>query len=144
MEKARWFVEETVRKLEAQDGSAAREILMHTVIPWFYATAPKHSTTLEHAQAHTAARWHCEEAVRQIEAQALNNAADTLRVQVLPWLNSPGPQAIGILSIKSKPKPKPKAKPKTAPRKKTASKSRSRTRSSKASAPKRNAELPGP
>ena len=136
LDKARWFVEEAVRKLEAQDGNAAHEILMHTVIPWFYANAPKHSTSLEHAQAHTAARWHCEEAVRQIEAQALPNAADILLTQVLPWLNSPGPQIIGILSVKSNPKSKSKAKSKTASRKRTVSKPR-KTRSSKTSAPKK-------
>lgn len=140
LSKARWFVEEAVRKLEAQDGGAARDILRHTVIPWFYATAPKHSTALENAQAHTAARWHCEETVRQIEAQALNNAADTLRFQVLPWLYSPGPQIIGILSVKSKPKPqakrksKTKSKAKSAPRKKNA-KPRANSRSAKKSAP---------
>lgn len=139
--KARWFTEETVRKLEAQDGGAARDLLMQTIIPWFYATAPKHSTALENAQAHTAARWNCEEAVRQIEAQQLNSAADTLRFQVLPWLYSPGPQAIGILSVKSKPKPKPKAKAKSktkaAPRKKAAAKPRAKSRSTKSSAPKK-------
>ncbi|OQY84997.1 MAG: hypothetical protein B6D41_14885 [Chloroflexi bacterium UTCFX4] len=102
--KTRWFVEETIRKLEAQDGNAARGILTQTVIPWFYATAPKHSTSLSDAQAQTAARWHCEEATRQIEAQALNDAANTLRQNVLTWLASPGPGALGILSVEYPPK----------------------------------------
>lgn len=125
--KARWFVEEAIRKLEAQDGGAAREILVQTVIPWFYATSSKHSTSLPNAQAHTAARWHCEEATRQIEAGALNDAANRLQQQVLPWLYSPGPGALGILSVeyKAKPKAKSKSKPKTAPRKKRAAKPRS-------------------
>ena len=135
--QARWFVEEAVRKLEAQDGNAARALLTQTVIPWFYATAPKHSTSLADAQAQTAARWHCEEATRQIEAQALNDAANTLRQNVLSWLSSSGPGALGILSVEypAKRKVKSKAKPKTAPRKKRAAKPRSLLLSAETRAP---------
>ncbi len=121
--QARGFAEEAVRKLDAQDGNAAREILVQTIIPWFYATAPKHSTTLADAQAHTNARWHCEEATRQIEAHALGNAADMLRHHVLAWLASPGPQALGILSVEQPPKAKP-------PKKKVAAK-KARTKKTK-------------
>jgi len=135
--KARWFTEEAVRKLEAQDGSAARAILTQTVIPWFYAAAPKHSASLADAQAHTAARWHCEEATRQIEAGVLNDAANTLRQNVLSWLASPGPGALGILSVEYPAKPKAKAKPKTAPRKKRATKPRSLLLSVETAAPKK-------
>jgi len=115
LSQVRELVENAIRALETNDGAAARKILTETVIPWFYATAPKHSASLADAQAHTAARWHCEEATRQIEADALNDAANTLRQNVLSWLASPGPGALGILSVEYPPKAQ-------APKKKTAAK----------------------
>lgn len=110
LDKARWFVEEAIRQLEAKHGDAARKILSETVTPWFYASAPQHSDSLPNAQARTTARWWCEEATRRVEAGELDKAHDILRDSVLAWLTSPGPRALGILIVQEKPKPKTKKK----------------------------------
>ena len=125
--QVRELVTQAIQKLEAKDGNAARKILLETVTPWFYATAPEHSSSLPHAQAHTAARWHCEEATRQIEADALNDAANTLRQNVLTWLASPGPGALGILSVEYPAKPQARKK-KAAAKKPRAKKSAASSR----------------
>jgi hypothetical protein len=101
LDKARWFTEQAIRDLEANDGDGAHKILTETVIPWFYATAPQHSDNLENARAQTDARWFSEEATRRIEANQLTPAHDLLRDHVLAWLLSPGPRAIGILGIEA-------------------------------------------
>jgi murein DD-endopeptidase MepM/ murein hydrolase activator NlpD len=106
LEKARWFIEEAVRKLEANDGAGAREILVKTVTPWFYASAPEHSGDLEKAQAHTTARFFSEEATRRIEEGKLNEARELLLQNVLPWLTSTGPRAMGILGLEQPEKKK--------------------------------------
>jgi hypothetical protein len=126
--KARWFVEEAIRKLEAMDGSAAREILLKTVIPWFYATAANHSSTLADAQAQTSARWNCEEATRRIEGNRLSEARDILLTVVLAWLASPGPGALGILGVEEAPMPQA-PKPKVVRKKATARKKSAAKRS---------------
>lgn len=131
--KARWFVEETIRQLEAGNGNAAHKLLSDTVIPWFYGSAPQHSDSLPNAQAHTTARWWCEEATRRIEAAKLSEAHDILRDQVLSWLNSSGPSAIGILGIE--PAPAVKSKKKTTAKKPRAKKTKSM--SSRAATPKK-------
>lgn len=109
-------VKDAIGRLQAKEGPGAREILVQTVNPWFYASAPEHSTDLENAQAHTTARWFSEEATRRIEANKLTEARDILRDNVLPWLESAGPSKIGILGIEE-PKRK-RAKPKKARTKK--------------------------
>ena len=131
-------------KLQAGDGEGARAILKDTVVPWFYASAPQHSSDLPNAQAHTTARWFGEEAIRRIEANKNAEARDLLDTEVLTWLQSPGPRALGILSAAA-PKKKPaakkarakrglgvlsiSAKPKrSAPKKKTASKPKRRAK----------------
>lgn len=121
--KARWFVEEAIRQLEAKQGDAARKILVDIVTPWFYQTAREHSAVLADAQAQTAARWNCEEAIRRIEQKKLSEAHDILRDLVLGWLYSPGPAALGVLSIEAAPAPAPKTKPKTSTKKPTKKKS---------------------
>ncbi len=143
--QARWFVEETLRQLENNQGAAARKIMTETVIDWFYDTARENSTDLQNAQAHTAARWWCEEATREIEKGDLANAHDHLRDNVLRWLYSAGPSALGILSVEypSKPKAKPKARAKKsqqkAPPKKTSAK---KTRAQKPAAKKARRSKP--
>lgn len=117
--KARWFVEETMRQLEAMNAHAAHNIMSETVTPWFYATARENSTDLANARAHTTARWWCEEALRKIEQENLTAAHDILRDQVLTWLNSQGPGKIGILRVEA---PKRKASPKKATAKKSVAK----------------------
>lgn len=99
VDKIRWFTEEAIRKLEAEDGAGARAILSGTVSPWFYASYPQNATDLVRAQAHTDARWHSEEATRQIEAGNLTGARQILVDPVLAWLTSKGPSALGILSF---------------------------------------------
>lgn len=136
--KTRWFVEEAIRQLEAKHGDAARKILSETVTPWFYASAPQHSDSLPNAQAHTTARWWCEEATRRVEAGELNEAHDILRDSVLAWLTSPGPRALGILIVQEKHKPKThkkKTKVKKSKSKKSAAK-KSGTKKSRAKKPK--------
>lgn len=92
---------QTREKLEGGAGESARTLLKDTIIPWFYQSAPDpaNSSTLENAQAHTTARWFAEEAARRIEANKLDQAQEILNIQVIPWLESPGPRALGILSI---------------------------------------------
>ncbi len=92
------LAKEAREKLQNGDGAGARAILADKVVPWFYASAPQHSSDLANAQAHTAARWFAEEAIRQIEAAKLEQARDILDQQVLTWLASPGPRALGILA----------------------------------------------
>ncbi len=134
--KARWFVEETMRQLEANNAPAAQSLLTGTVIPWFYATAREHSDNLPNAQAHTAARWWCEEAARRIEQGKPGEVHDILRDQVLTWLNSAGPSSIGILGIEE-----PEAKParKRVTRKKKATKGRTTKRTVKKSSRRKRA-----
>lgn len=120
--QVRGYVEEAIRDLEASADASARKILSDTVIPWFYASAPQHSDSLQNAEAHTAARWHAEEATRRIEAKELGQARDILRDQVLAWLLSPGPIEMGLLSVKSAPRLKT-TKKKAAAKKTTAKKS---------------------
>lgn len=110
LDQARWWTEEAVRKLEAGDGIAAHNILAQTIVPWFYASAPQHSNDLPNAQAHTAARWYAEEAVRQVEANKLEGARSLLLSNVLTWLTSPGPAALGIRRV-PRARAKPRAKP---------------------------------
>lgn len=102
-------------KLNNNDGEGARAILQETVVPWFYASAPQHSDDLQNAQAHTQARWYCEEAIRRIEAGENTKARDILDNQVLRWLASPGPSALGILSVQEPAKPQAVARKKTMP-----------------------------
>lgn len=97
-------------KLSGGDGTGARALLKDTIVPWFYSSAPAHSTDLENAQAHTTARWFAEEAARRIEAGKLDEARQILNDHVIPWLESPGPRALGILSMEM-----PAAAPGTAP-----------------------------
>jgi hypothetical protein len=97
--QVREHVADAIRKLEARDAGGARDILARVVNPWFYATAPEHSTDLEGATAHTTARWYSEEATRRIEAGELTAARDLLRENVLPWLESAGPSRIGVLGV---------------------------------------------
>src|SRR5581483_1759579 len=91
---------EAREKLDQGDGAGAGAILRQTLIPWFYATAPAHSSDLPNAQAHTAARWYSEEALRRIEANQPLEARDLLDAQVIPWLMSPGPRELGILGMR--------------------------------------------
>jgi hypothetical protein len=122
--------------LENQDSDGARALLTEKIIPWFYASAPAHSTDLANAQAHTTARWFAEEATRRIESGKLDEAKQILSDHVIAWLESPGPRALGILSMEmpgttgdaetapvsfgAAPAPKPAAKKKRAPAKKKA------------------------
>lgn len=115
------------------EGAHARELLVNTLIPWFYATAPQNSTDLPSAQAHTAARWYCEEAVRRIQANKLDEARAVIDEQVLPWLQSPGPQELGILSV-------PAVKTKKARAKKTKSRSQAKTSTRSAASKKATAK----
>ena len=108
--QVRGYVEQAIQHLEANEGDPAHDVLSKTVIPWFYASAREHSDNLPNAEAHTAARWHCEEATRRIEAKKFDEARDILRDQVLAWLLSPGPIEMGLLSVKPAPKAKPKTK----------------------------------
>lgn len=124
LDKVRWFTEEAIRKLEAVDGKAARELIVNTITPWFYASYPLHSADLAKAQAHTTARWNTEQATRQIEANDLTGARQTLLDNVLAWLASPGPRALGILSVKAAPVPVKQSKS----ARKSAKKSRGRKR----------------
>lgn len=87
--------------LDQGNSSHARDLLKNTVVPWFYASAPAHSEDLANAQAHTSARWFADEAVRRIEADKPDEARQLLDEQVLAWLQSPGPHAIGILSVQA-------------------------------------------
>lgn len=96
LDQARWWVEEAVRKIESAAQGLAHAILKDTVIPWFYASAPEHSTDLPNAQAHTAARWYSEQASRLIESNDPQGARALLLEHVIPWLTSPGPKALGI------------------------------------------------
>jgi len=127
------------------DGASARTALKEKIISWFYASAPEHSTDLANAQAHTAARWFAEEATRVIEAGKLDAAAQILQDHVIPWLESPGPHALGILSMEmpvvsdaapvsfgAPPARKPAAKKKRAPKKKTSKKKTSAQKSVRA------------
>lgn len=104
LDKIRWFTEEAVRKLEAGDPAAARDILVNMVSPWFYQSYPQHSSELVKAQAHAQARWFSEETTRRIEANKPAEARDLLVTQVLPWLTSTGPHELGILGIQGLPK----------------------------------------
>lgn len=126
--QVRALVQEAIDKLDASDGNGARDILVREVNPWFYRSAPQHSTDLANAQAHTTARWFSEEATRRIEAQKLGEARDLLRDNVLTWLDSPGPSAIGILAVEA---PKKKATKKKAAAKKASAKKPSAKKASK-------------
>ena len=132
-------------KLGNHDGAAARALLKDKIIPWFYASAPDpaHATDLANAQAHTTARWFAEEATRRIEAGKTDEAKQILNDNVIAWLESPGPRALGILSVETPvapapseiafgaaPAPKPAAK-KRALRKTTAKKSATKKSTSK-------------
>lgn len=112
-------VQSAIAKLDASDADGAHSILVNIVNPWFYQSAPQNSTDLANAQAHTTARWWSEEATRRIEANKLTEARDILQNNVLSWLSSAGPSAIGILGLGEAPAPKKKAAKKTA-KKKTA------------------------
>lgn len=123
-------------KLGNGDGDGARALLKDTIIPWFYQSAPDpaHASDLENAQAQTTARWFAEETTRRIEAGKLDEAEKILNENVIAWLESPGPRALGILSMEmpvttgtaetapvsfgAAPAPKPAAKKKRAPAKK--------------------------
>lgn len=101
------LVKQAREKLLNGDGQGARAILKDSVVPWFYATAAQHSSDLPNAQAHTAARFFAEEAIRRIQAGKNDEARDLLDTQVLPWLASPGPRALGILAadaVQARPK----------------------------------------
>jgi hypothetical protein len=119
LDKVRWFTEESIRKIEANDNAGAHAILGNTVIPWFYQSYPQHATDLAGAQAHAQARWFCEEATRRLEANKPGEARDLLLEHVLPWLTSPGPSALGILSVEGLPR-KVKEKKATVPKAKKA------------------------
>src|SRR5581483_11045829 len=95
------LAEQARAKLEKGESESARAILKESLIPWFYASAPEHSNDLANAQAHTAARWYCEEAVRRIEAGKNNEARQLLTDHVIAWLQSPGPRALGILEAQA-------------------------------------------
>lgn len=97
-------------KLQNGDSDGARALLKDSLVPWFYASAPQHSSDLPNAQAHTTARWYCEEAVRRIEKNENDAARELLDAQVLPWLASPGPRDLGILSVSDSKKKKRTAK----------------------------------
>lgn len=97
-------------KLQNSESEVARAILKDSIVPWFYTSAPQHSTDLANAQAHTTARWFSEEAVRRIEAGKNDEARQLIDDQILPWLQSPGPRALGILSITGAKKKKGVAK----------------------------------
>lgn len=112
------------------EGALPRNILTNTLIPWFYATAPQNSTDLPNAQAHTTARWFCEEAVRRIEVNKLAEARAIIDEQVMPWLQSPGPLEIGILSV-----PATKTQKAPAKKKKPRAKSKKSTRSAASKKP---------
>ncbi len=143
-------------RLANGDGDGARALLKEKIISWFYASAPEHSTDLANAQAHTTARWFAEEATRRIEAGKLNDAAQILNDHVLTWLESPGPHALGILSLEpsdasgpasvsfdAPPARKPAAPKKRAPKKKTSAKKRAPAKkktSAKTGAPKPKAK----
>ncbi len=124
--------------LASGEGASAREILMSRIIPWFYGTASQFSADLPNAQAHTTARWFCEEAVRNIEANQSAQAQKLIEQQVLPWLESPGPGELGILSVpptrKKSTRKRPAKKTRTTARKArrtTAKKKSTRTRNSR-------------
>jgi len=103
--------------LGSGDGEGARVLLRDTIVPWFYKSAPEHSAALANAQAHTAARWFAEEATRRIEQGKLDEAKQLLSNQVIAWLESPGPRALGIFGAEYKPRraAKKAAARKTAP-----------------------------
>lgn len=101
-------VQDAIEKLKASDGDGARDILVKTVNPWFYQSAPDHSDDLEGAQAHTQARWFSEESTRRIEANKLKEARDLLQDHVLAWMNSGSPAKIGVLGIQDAKASKPK------------------------------------
>lgn len=103
VDKIRWFTEETIRRLEANDGPGANDILINTITPWFYKSYPQHATDLAQAQAQTEARWNTEEATRHIKANNLTQARAILLQHVLPWLTSNGPRELGILGIGAPP-----------------------------------------
>ncbi|MCC7163281.1 MAG: hypothetical protein IT331_12375 [Anaerolineae bacterium] len=124
-------------QLATGQGEGAREILTNTLIPWFYATAPQNSTDLANAQAHTTARWFAEEAVRRIETNQFDQARALIDEQVLTWLQSPGPQAIGILSAPAKKKKAPAKKRKPLKTKKSTRSAASKKATAK---PKRRAK----
>ncbi len=84
-DKARWWTEETARLLQAGRTPEAWGLLLKTLIPWFYATAPLFSGSLDASQAHTAARWYCEQAARSIEANDSQEAISDLTGHVIPW-----------------------------------------------------------
>lgn len=117
------LAQQATNKLSSGDAESARAILKESIVPWFYATAPQHSTDLTDAQAHTTARWFCEEAIRRIEAHKLDEARQNLNDNVFPWLRSPGPHALGILSVQSL--ERKKSPKKRAPQKPRKPKSRS-------------------
>lgn len=112
------LVKQAREKLAQDDGTGARTILKDSVVPWFYASAPQHSDDLPNAQAHTKARFFSEEAIRRIEGGKNAQARELLDQEVLPWLASPGPGQLGILSAQETPKPKsaaPKSSAKPTP-----------------------------
>jgi|GEM_PF-3257521 hypothetical protein len=98
------LTKQALDKLSQNDGEGARRLLQDTIIPWFYQAAPAHSSDLANAQAQTTARWFAEEATRRIEAGKLDEAQQLLRDNVVTWLESPGPRALGILGIEYKAK----------------------------------------
>jgi hypothetical protein len=121
------------------DGSGARAILADTLIPWFYETAAQFSPDLPNAHAHTTARWFCEEAVRNIEAGKLAEARKLLDEQVLPWLESPGPRELGILSVPARKKSTAKKKRSAARKtKRTAARKTRRAAAKKKSTPRKS------
>lgn len=135
LEKARWFVEETLRQLEAKNADAAHKILTEIVMDWFDHTTRENSTDLQNAQAHATARGWCQEAIRKIEQNNLTEAHDILRDRVWTWLNSKGPGKIGILSAETP--SKPKAKPKVSAKKSTKKKATAKTGTAKKSTAKK-------
>ncbi len=82
---ARWWTEEATRQIEAKNPDHAHAILTHTVIPWFYASAPQYAPRPAAAQAQGQARWFTEEAVRKLEAKDLQGARNLLKTNVIPW-----------------------------------------------------------
>lgn len=114
-------------KLDSDDSAGAHTLLTEQIIPWFYQSAPdpEHASDLENARAHTTARWFAEETTRRIEANKPEEAKQLLNEHVITWLESPGPRALGILSVEPMPAPAsfaaapaPKPKKKRAPAKK--------------------------
>jgi hypothetical protein len=85
LDKARWWTEEAERQLEANNLQYAHNILVKTVIPWFYASSASYASSPAKSQAQTQSRWFTEEAVRKLQANDEASAARLLTTIVIPW-----------------------------------------------------------